>query len=115
MSINDNGLDKLNEHITILPDEDNQQNKHAYAYIRLRVRRKTSSQWTSFMEVIPQGEPCFAIDTGEIRIGDGVNTWNTLPGNSSGINPQLFRRDFVEENGVVKQYTTVLVDDGELN
>lgn len=50
----------------------------AVAKINIRVRRKTSSQWSSFMEIIPLGEPCFSIDTGEIRVGDGINVWNNL-------------------------------------
>lgn len=106
-------LNTLNENVTILPGE-NEEDRYNYTYIRLRVRRKTSSQWTSYLEVIPQGEPCFAIDTGELRIGDGINTWNTLPGSSAGINPSLFRRETVQENGVSKQYIRVLLDDGEL-
>lgn len=45
-------LNTLNENVTILPGE-NEEDRYNYTYIRLRVRRKTSSQWTSYLEVIP--------------------------------------------------------------
>ena len=83
-------------------------------YVRLRVRRKTSSHWTSSSEIIPLGEPCFSIDTGELRVGDGENIWNNLPP-CMGILPQLYRREYVTgTDGVVRQYTLLSVDDGEL-
>jgi hypothetical protein len=74
--------------IIITPNEETKLDE-ATAKINIRVRRKTSFQWSSLMEVIPLGEPCFSIDTGELRIGDGVNVWNNLQ-SSSGINPDLY-------------------------
>ena len=71
-------------------------------YVRLRVRRKTSSQWTSSPEIIPLGEPCFSIDTGEIRIGDGIHSWNGLS-SCLGLFPGLYEReDVVGDDGVVR-------------
>ena len=72
-------------YIVITPNEETNQDE-ATAKISIRVRRKTSSQWSSLMEIIPLGEPCFALDTGEMRIGNGVDVWNNLQ-SAAGLNP----------------------------
>ena len=79
----------LSDNINLLPDSND-----AIVKVSLRVRRKTSSQWLSYTSVIPLGEPCYATDTGEVRIGDGINMWsNLLP--SMGIHPDLYIRETV--------------------
>ena len=103
----------MNDRIEILQNDEG--TNEATTYVRLRVRRKTSSQWTSYMEVIPLGEPCYSIDTGEVRIGDGQNVWNNLS-SCLGVLPELYRREYITgDDGVVRQYTRILIDDGELS
>ena len=105
-------VDLFNDRIEIL--QDNEGIDEVTTYVKLRVRRKASSQWTASSEIIPLGEPCYAIDTGEIRIGDGQNTWNNLLP-CYGVMPNLFRREYVTgEDGVVRQYNRILIDEGEL-
>ena len=48
------------------------------AKVKLRIRRKTSTEWAVYNEIIPEGEPCLATDTGEFKIGDGKNKWSGL-------------------------------------
>lgn len=60
------------------------------------------------------GEPCFATDTGEVRVGDGVNRWSNLQ-TSLGLPSNLYQRmTVVDSDGVSKQFTTLIIDDGEL-
>ena len=74
--------------------------QEASVMLGLRVRRKTSQQWLSHTEIIPLGEPCFSIDTGEIRIGDGINVWSNLQ-NPLGLPTNLYERVVITDtNGV---------------
>lgn len=72
--------------------------------VSLRVRRKTSSQWEALSEIIPEGEPCFAIDTGELRIGDGEHYW-------PGLNNIIGTSNTISSIGVNRY---LVIDDGEL-
>ena len=106
-------VDVMNDRIEILQNSEGLD--EATTYVRLRVRRKTSSQWTSSSEIIPLGEPCYSIDTGEVRVGDGQNVWNNLS-SCLGVLPELYRREYITgDDGVVRQYTRMLIDDGELS
>lgn len=46
---------------------------------RIQVRRGTAAQWASANPVLADGEPGLAVDTGELRVGDGVSAWLSLP------------------------------------
>lgn len=46
---------------------------------RFQLRRGTSAQWVSFNPVLASGEPGAELDTGRIKVGDGVSTWTSLP------------------------------------
>ena len=48
------------------------------ANVKLKFRRKTDAQWSSCVDIIPDGEPCFNTDTGEVRVGDGKSVWSQL-------------------------------------
>jgi hypothetical protein len=72
--------------------------------VSLRVRRKTNAEWEAFSEIIPEGEPCFAIDTGELRIGDGEHYW-------SGLYNILGTSNIVYSDGTNRY---LIIDDGEL-
>lgn len=45
---------------------------------RMQQRRGTASQWTSADPILAAGEIGYETDTGEFRVGDGINTWSTL-------------------------------------
>lgn len=42
-------------------------------------KRASASEWESSVYVPFNGEICVATDTGEIRVGNGVDTWSNLP------------------------------------
>jgi hypothetical protein len=53
-----------------------------------KLRRDFATRWVSIDPVLAQGEPGFEIDTGKLKIGDGVKTWLALPylsGTASGV------------------------------
>jgi Major tropism determinant N-terminal domain len=45
---------------------------------RLKLRRDSSNRWAQVNPVLAEGEPAFELDTGKIKIGDGVSTWSDL-------------------------------------
>lgn len=51
---------------------------------RYKLRRDTDANWATNNPVLGEGEPGFVVDTGILKIGDGVTDWNTLAGISSG-------------------------------
>jgi hypothetical protein len=60
-----------------------------YDFPRIKFRHGDSSEWQSSNRVLASGEPGYAIDTEEFKIGDGVTAWSTLTaiaGGGSGIN-----------------------------
>ena len=55
---------------------------------RIQLRRGTTAQWATANPILAAGEPGVDLDTAFFKIGDGVNTWATLPPvtDSLGIN-----------------------------
>jgi len=47
--------------------------------VRFELRRNTSTAWTNSNIILLAGEPGVEIDTGQMKIGDGVNLWSVLP------------------------------------
>lgn len=47
----------------------------------LQIRRGTAARLSELGDtlVLKAGEPCQEYDTGKMKIGDGVSTWNQLP------------------------------------
>lgn len=46
----------------------------------IQFRRDTTENWVTNKGVVPAaGEPCFDKDTGVLKIGDGVATYENLP------------------------------------
>ena len=45
----------------------------------IQVRRGTTAEWAASDRVLLRGEPAYNTDTGEQKIGNGVDTWKTLP------------------------------------
>lgn len=59
---------------------------------RILLRRDTPSGWATKNPVLGPGEMGYEIETGRLKIGDGVTPWNSLPyyiGNGSGANGVL--------------------------
>ena len=47
--------------------------------MRIQFRRATTAEWEANKTVVPAaGEPCFDIDLGTLKIGDGVKTYEQL-------------------------------------
>lgn len=47
--------------------------------VRMQQRRATEADWTTSEYVLASGELGVTTDTGVVKIGDGVNTWEELP------------------------------------
>lgn len=45
----------------------------------IRLRRDTLQNWSTYNPVLSQGEPGFELDTGLLKIGDGIQAWLDLP------------------------------------
>lgn len=55
---------------------------------RIRLRRDTSDDWSSYNPVLASGEPGIELDTNRFKVGNGILEWNDLPymlGNLSGL------------------------------
>lgn len=65
-----------------------------------QVKRGPSEKWEASSEILRPGEPAFAIDTGEFKIGTGDKTWNQLSPITGGL---VLNQIATEEKlGVVK-------------
>lgn len=70
--------------------------------MRIQFRRDTAANWLLYKDVIPAaGEPCFEIDTGVFKIGDGVTTYENLK-NIGGACLSADGKSIVIEDGVLK-------------
>lgn len=60
----------------------------------VRLRRDTTANWTAEDPVLASGEPGVDLDTGELKIGDGVTAWSALDsisgGGSSGVDEDAY-------------------------
>lgn len=45
---------------------------------QIKLRRGTAAQWTSANPTLAEGEAGFEVDTNKLKVGDGINTWNSL-------------------------------------
>ena len=52
--------------------------------IKFQLRRDTSTNWSSINPVLYAGEPGVETNTCQIKVGDGIHTWNQLPYVGSG-------------------------------
>lgn len=46
---------------------------------RVRLRRGTAAAWTSANPILALGEPGFETDTGQMKVGDGIEAWADRP------------------------------------
>ena len=49
-----------------------------------KLRRGLAAKWAEVNPILAEGEPGFATDTFDLKIGDGVTAWNSLPYISKG-------------------------------
>ncbi len=69
---------------------------------RIQFRRDTAANWLLYKDTIPAvGEPCFEIDTGILKIGDGVTTYENLK-DIGGAGLSADGKSIVIEDGVLK-------------
>ena len=50
---------------------------------KIQLRRDLAASWANINPILAQGEPGVELDTGKIKIGDGVAAWDQLPYTSS--------------------------------
>lgn len=48
--------------------------------VTLKFRRGTTNEWVQSTRPLAQGEPGFDVATGALKIGDGMSSWQNLPG-----------------------------------
>jgi hypothetical protein len=60
--------------------------------VQFLLRNGTRDEWTGANPILDKGEPGVEHDTGQMKVGDGVNSWNLLPyvstGSAAGIVPR---------------------------
>lgn len=70
--------------------------------MRIQFRRDTAANWVLYGDKIPAaGEPCFEIDTGVLKIGNGVTAYKDLPA-ISGTYLSADGKSVVIDEGVLK-------------
>lgn len=47
--------------------------------VRVQYRKDTITNWSTRDPILALGEPGYEIESGRLKIGDGVSTWNQLP------------------------------------
>jgi len=47
--------------------------------VQIQLRRDSFANWTAQNPVLAQGEPAYEADTGKLKFGDGVSSYNLLP------------------------------------
>lgn len=47
--------------------------------VKFLLRRATATEWATSNPTLRAGEPGFESDTNQLKIGDGVRSWNALP------------------------------------
>ena len=45
---------------------------------QIQLRRDTAANWTAVDPVLAVGEPGIEIDTGQVKIGNGLDSWTAL-------------------------------------
>lgn len=46
--------------------------------VKIQLRRDLAANWQSVNPILSIGEPGIEIDTGQVKIGNGVDNWNSL-------------------------------------
>ena len=59
---------------------------------RIQLRHDTAANWTTANPLLLTGEFAYELDTGKIKVGDGVTRWNSLAYNGGGGGAAFFSR-----------------------
>lgn len=51
----------------------------------IRVKRALAADWVAVNPILAQGEPGLELDTGRVKYGDGIRTWNNIPYVGKGV------------------------------
>ena len=71
--------------------------------MQIRFRRDSTANWTLNKDVVPApGEPCFDLDLGTLKIGDGVKTYEQLEAIGTGTTIGADNKSIVLSNDIVK-------------
>lgn len=61
-----------------------------------KFRRNLASYWAEKNPVLAEGEPCFELDTGKLKIGNGETAYNDLPYiNSDSVQIEIATEDVI--------------------
>ena len=61
-----------------------------------KFRRNLASYWAEKNPVLAEGEPCFELDTGKLKIGNGTTAYNDLPYiNSDSVQIEIATKDII--------------------
>ena len=70
-----------------------------------KFRRNLASYWEEKNPVLAEGEPCFELDTGKLKIGNGTTAYKDLPYvNSGSVQVEIATEDVI---GVMKLYDSI--------
>src|ERR1035437_633084 len=58
--------------------------------VRIQLRRDTAANWASINPILAQSEPGYVTDTRQLKMGDAVTAWSSLPYFSSGEGGDTF-------------------------
>ena len=47
--------------------------------VKIQLRRDIAANWTSVDPILSIGEPGIEIDTGKVKIGNGIDVWSARP------------------------------------
>ena len=70
---------------------------------KIQLRRDTLSNWISNNPILSDGEQGYETDTGKIKIGNGVDDWNTLEYNfesTSGLTIEIGDENYINEGNI---------------
>lgn len=61
-----------------------------------KFRRNLASYWAEKNPVLAEGEPCFELDTGKLKIGNGTTAYKDLPYvNSGSVQVEIATKDII--------------------
>lgn len=73
--------------------------------MKIKLRRDTTANWELYKDIIPAaGEPCFDLDLGTLKIGDGIKTYEQLGviGGTGGVSVSADGESIVLSDSVFK-------------
>jgi len=77
---------------------------------QIQLRRDTAANWDTTNPVLAQGEAGYALDTGELKLGDGTTPWNALKNVSGGATGGGTDDVFYENSQTVTTNYTITTD-----